>query len=292
MYGEDGWCHACGVPQRPQTGSMVLQRKGLTLAGAWVPNWRFDTICVTREVADRVATRFEVELRDVRWPGESLGDAVQIVVPSTARAWFDESELRARAIEAHGRAGATCKVCGVWRWMPLGFAMLPTLTDTSVLDSLDIAASPEWFGDGWRAYHRVLVRRELAELLREASPRDFSIMEIDAPGTATHEPPRLPVAVEPVQAGAVSEIFVAALVPGVTIQGEPSAAARRRAVKARELLEASGGLVSADALAEAARRFMDGGEVAQALSLWRQAAARGSTDAEDALREYAAVEGE
>lgn len=44
MYGEDGWCRACGVPQRAQCGSMVLQRKGLTVAGAWVPNWQFDTI--------------------------------------------------------------------------------------------------------------------------------------------------------------------------------------------------------------------------------------------------------
>lgn len=169
--------------------------------------------------------------------------------------------------------------------MPLSFGLLPAVTDISALEPLDIAASPEWFGDGWQAYRQVLVRRELAELLLEAGPRDFSIVELDEPV------PQLPVPVvaEPVPAGAVSHIFVATLLPDISIQGEPSVAARRVALEARELLERSGGLVSADALASVAQSFKDGGEVAQALSLWRQAAAHGSADAVVALRAHDAV---
>ncbi|MEU0091068.1 hypothetical protein [Kribbella sp. NPDC006257] len=46
------------------------------------------------------------------------------------------------------------------------------------LGDTDIAASPEWFGDGWKAFREVLVRRELAELLVAESPRDFKIQEV------------------------------------------------------------------------------------------------------------------
>ena len=42
-----------------------------------------------------------------------------------------------------------------------------------------IAASPEWFGDGWSAFREILVRRELAELIVASSPRDFRIQEVN-----------------------------------------------------------------------------------------------------------------
>jgi hypothetical protein len=46
------------------------------------------------------------------------------------------------------------------------------------LQELDVAASPEWFGDGWNAFRQILVRRELPELVVETSPRDFRIHEV------------------------------------------------------------------------------------------------------------------
>jgi hypothetical protein len=61
---------------------------------------------------------------------------------------------------------------------PLRKQQLPPLLDIPGLDDLDVAASPEWFGDGWQAFRQVLVRRELAQMLVEASPRDFSIREV------------------------------------------------------------------------------------------------------------------
>jgi hypothetical protein len=48
---------------------------------------------------------------------------------------------------------------------------------TSPLGDFDVAASPEWFGDGWNSYRQILVRRELAELLAGASPRDFKVKD-------------------------------------------------------------------------------------------------------------------
>lgn len=178
MFGEDGWCHSCGVPNREQTGSIILGRKGMKAEGAWVPYWRYDAICLAGDVAREVDARFDVELKDVEWHGASPGQAKQIVVPSWGEAWFDPEELKAKTIERHGRDGATCPECGVWRWLPLVFGMLPPLRITPPLGNVDIAASPEWFGDGWKAFRQILVRRELAELIAAASPKDFKVQPV------------------------------------------------------------------------------------------------------------------
>lgn len=178
MFGEDGWCHSCGVPKGAQSGSMVLQRKGMKVEGAWVPNWRFDAICLAAELADEVGARFNVELVDVDWHGAAPGAAKQIVVSSVGAAWFDPAELRERAVAHHGTAGATCPECGVWRWMPLSFGDLPTPRIAATLGEFDIAASPEWFGAGWKAFRQIIVRRELAELIASASPKDFKVQAL------------------------------------------------------------------------------------------------------------------
>jgi hypothetical protein len=41
-----------------------------------------------------------------------------------------------------------------------------------------VAASPEWFGDGWNAFRQIVVRRELAHVIVDASPHDVCILEI------------------------------------------------------------------------------------------------------------------
>ena len=178
MFGKDGWCHACGVPRGPQTGSIVLQHKGLKVEGAWVPNWRFDVICLEASLADDVVSRYHLSLLNIEWHGASTSAARQIVVPSVGDRWFNPDELREKTIQRHGTAGACCVECGTWRWMPLPFGMLPPLRITPALDGVDIAASPEWFGDGWRAFRQILVRRELAEMLVAASPKDFKIRKV------------------------------------------------------------------------------------------------------------------
>jgi hypothetical protein len=180
MYGEDGWCHSCGVPQRHQCGSLVLQRMGKArFEGTWVPNWQFDVICLERSLAEEADRRFDLELREVAWHGGVGDEASQIVPHRTDEAWFDHDELRAAAEERHGVAGKTCPECGVWRWMPLGFGFgLPGLRLDLAGQTGDVIASPEWFGDGWNAFRVLLVRRELAELIAEASPRDAKVNKV------------------------------------------------------------------------------------------------------------------
>ena len=46
-------------------------------------------------------------------------------------------------------------------------------------DGHDVVASPEWFGDGWKAYREVLFRRELAELIVAANPRRAGAREVN-----------------------------------------------------------------------------------------------------------------
>jgi len=179
MYGQEGWCHSCGVPKVPQCGSLVLQRRSLTCVGAWLPNWQFNAICLDRDLAKEVHARFNVELRPVAWPRSPLGEAYQIVAPAIGQAWFDAKSLGESAIARHGRDGARCPACGVWRWLPLVPSSLPPLDIRPVLGDVDVAASPEWFGDGCQAFRQILVRRELAELIAAASPRDFAVQELD-----------------------------------------------------------------------------------------------------------------
>lgn len=179
MFGDDGWCHSCGVPRHPQTGPLTLQRKGLApLKGAWMPNWQFDAICLERSVTDEVADRFNVELREVTWRGPAPGVAMQLVVPSVGDVWFDPDELRKKAAARHGTPGATCPECGVWRWMPLIFGFLPPVRTSPEWARHDVIASPEWFGDGRQAFRQILVRRELAELIAAASPKDFKVQDV------------------------------------------------------------------------------------------------------------------
>jgi hypothetical protein len=178
MFGESGWCRSCGVPRGPQSGCIIMQRKGMKVEGAWVPNWRFDAICLERSLADVAESLFKLNFLEVQWHGASPGEAKQILVPSTGDAWFDPDELREKTTARHGTAGATCPDCGTWRWMPLPFGSLPPLRIRPLLGDVDIAASPEWFGDGWKAFRQILVRRELAEIIAAASPRDFKVQEV------------------------------------------------------------------------------------------------------------------
>ncbi|MFI6097475.1 hypothetical protein ACIA8G_18080 [Lentzea sp. NPDC051213] len=179
-FGEDGWCRSCGVPQRAQSGSLVLRKKGKTgPPAAWVPNWQFDVVCLERSLAEEIGAKFDIELCEVAWHGSGGADAMQIVAPWTEQPWFDHDELRAAAEQRHGVAGKTCPDCGAWRWMPLGFGVgLPPLRLDHAGQGKDVIASPEWFGDGWNAFRQLLFRRELAELIVAACPREVKINDV------------------------------------------------------------------------------------------------------------------
>src|SRR5690606_16108173 len=92
LYGESGWCRRCGMPQGPQVGALRLQKRGLTVAGGWVPNWLYDFHCVENSAVE-AGRALGLEFRPVLTPkGESLG-ASQIVIESTAHEWFDVGDL-------------------------------------------------------------------------------------------------------------------------------------------------------------------------------------------------------
>jgi hypothetical protein len=154
---------------------LVLQRKGFgVVEGAWVPNWQFDAICMADDLAAELSDALSVTLRPVRWHGCAPGDATQIVAPTFGTRWFDPDELGAAAAARHGSAGARCQDCGVWRWLPLTLRDAPPLRVDLANAPGPVIASPEWFGDGWNAFRLLLVRRDLADLLADRSPRDFA----------------------------------------------------------------------------------------------------------------------
>jgi hypothetical protein len=180
MFGEDGWCRSCGVPRDAQSGNLVLRREGFKrIDGAWMPNWQFDVLCLERELAERIADKFRVELRDVDWRGSAPGEAKQIVAPTVGEAWFDHEELREKLLRLHGTSGASCADCRIWRWMPLSFGRLPPLTDKGSASATRRAGpggrgrsgQPRRFGVGWNAFRQIVVRRELPRSSWMPAPR-------------------------------------------------------------------------------------------------------------------------
>lgn len=178
MYGEDGWCHTCGVPKHPQTGSIVLQRKGLKVEGAWVPNWQFDVYCVAQSLADAARERFEIDTRPVASVGDGSLNASQVVIESSNAEWFNPANLERLIRPIHGEASETCSECGVTRWMPVGMDVLPAPPVALLEGQPPVLASPEWFGAGKRSFRQIIWRRDVADFLLESSPKDFKIQEL------------------------------------------------------------------------------------------------------------------
>jgi hypothetical protein len=178
MFGEDGWCHSCGVPKHEQTGSIVLQPKGLKVEGAWVPNWQFDVYCLAQAHARVAVERFEVSLRPVMSPEGQMIKANQVTVRSSPKPWFDPAVLTTRIEPVHGMAYETCSDCLVTRWMPVGMDTLPRPTDSIFAEEPAVVASPEWFGAGKQSFRQILWRRDVADYLVSVAPKDFRVQEI------------------------------------------------------------------------------------------------------------------
>ena len=65
MYGDEGWCRGCGTPLSQQTGALVIQSNKFPTAEVWMPNWLYDVVCVSAQVAADISERFNVDLGDV-----------------------------------------------------------------------------------------------------------------------------------------------------------------------------------------------------------------------------------
>jgi hypothetical protein len=136
-----------------------------------------DAVCLGKTISDEIATSFSLPVLPVNWHRTAPGEAVQIVAPTLGEAWFDHDELAQRVAARHGATGARCPACGTWRWYPLPPQELPPLRVALPRD-VDVAASPEWFGAGCRAFRELAFRRQLAEMIATASPRDFEVREL------------------------------------------------------------------------------------------------------------------
>lgn len=180
MFGEAGWCHTCGIPKQEQTGPLILQAKNQTATGAWVPYWQSNALCMEVSLAEDLQSRFGVTVRDIEWRGKGAGASAQLIIPVGPEDWFDHQQLGVNAVRRYGSAGNACPQCGVWRWMPLTGELLPELKWTPDGQSPPVVASPEWFGDGLNAFRQLLFRRDVAEAIAKASPKDFRVDEISS----------------------------------------------------------------------------------------------------------------
>lgn len=182
MYGPDGWCRACGTPLAPQMGHLTIQGAGFPTARVWTPNWHFDAVCITADVAHEVRNRFSVQLRDVHKPRKGQTGVMQLLPEVSPIAWYDPADLASAVVARHERysgaqSGATCTACQRWRWLPILVGEAPIRPDALDAET-DVICSPEYFGDGCMSFRHVLFRTALADLLVQANPRTWSKIEI------------------------------------------------------------------------------------------------------------------
>lgn len=177
MYGESGWCHSCGIPKGPQIGSLVLQKRGPRVeGGAWIPNWRFDSVCLEGALGSNLVDKFDLELRDIEWHPKDPGrQASQLLIPMTHEKWFAEADLEKVISSRHWNgSGKRCSECGTWRWFPMPFDSLPAIRYEFAGETRPIVASREWFGDGWQAFRLIAVRIDLATALTASARKGLS----------------------------------------------------------------------------------------------------------------------
>lgn len=183
MFGAGGWCHQCGTPLRAQSGSLIIQGRKFPTANVWMPNWIFDAICVSADVATEISERFSIASREVHKPRQSVTGVVQLLPAVTEELWYDPDRLstavRARHREYDGdRVGTRCSACSRWKWLPVSEGEAP-IQPSSLNAESDLIASPEVFGDGLSAFRHLLFRKPLAEILVAANPRTWSVVPIE-----------------------------------------------------------------------------------------------------------------
>jgi len=183
MYGDEGWCRGCGTPLSQQTGALVIQSNKFPTAEVWMPNWLYDVVCVSAQVAADISERFNVDLGDVHKPRKGPTGVKQVLPTQTVEPWHRPEELeravRARHSEHDGeRTGSSCGQCGRWKWLPVSEAEAPIAACAQVATS-DVIASPEAFGAGLNSFRHLLFRRPLGETLVAAAPRTWNLVEVE-----------------------------------------------------------------------------------------------------------------
>ena len=182
MYGEDGWCRSCGTPLRNQSGPLVIQGSKFPTADVWMPNWLFDTVCISADIAEEVARDFRVDLVEVHNPRQGVTGVRQVRAGPTASPWYTKKHLSRAVRERHGQdygrtTGSTCRSCGRWKWLPIAEDWAPVQASALTPDA-DVVASPEIFGDGLKSFRHLLFRRPLAELLHSKAKRNWDLRAV------------------------------------------------------------------------------------------------------------------
>jgi hypothetical protein len=155
---------------------MILQASKLPKGDFWMPNWRFDALCVRVSAAEDLLRRFRVRTLPVHTPKSKDTGIVQLVPTVSDGPLYDRASLHDSATARHGEAGQICPQCGTWRWLPLGAGDLPVPVGLSEAPN-GLIASSELFGTGMRTFRALMFQRPLAEALTRLNPRVWSVVE-------------------------------------------------------------------------------------------------------------------
>jgi hypothetical protein len=147
-----------------------------------MPNWLFDTVCISADMADDVSHTFRVELGEVHKPRQGDTGARQLLVNPTGSPWYTKKHLSRAVRERHKEhsertTGSECRSCGQWKWLPVGEDVAPVQARALPTDA-DVMASPEVFGAGLGSFRHLLFHRPLAEFLHSKAKRDWDLREV------------------------------------------------------------------------------------------------------------------
>jgi hypothetical protein len=187
-YDLTDYCHKCGIGGRQvapfrMTGEPRWGRRSILQL-----NWVFDEFFVTPGAWAGVFRQFGVAARPVlSRRGAELTTVVQLVNDERL-SMTPSPELR----------GATCGVCGRWKYEPIRRGPLRQL-----LGNLTgaIARTEDWFGGGHSAFNEVIVSHELGAAITSAGLRGVLLRPIATepwadPGAQYIDPPADPVIIE------------------------------------------------------------------------------------------------
>lgn len=166
------YCAACGVGGTQRAPFRFRRDPALRANRLLQLNWIFDVFFTTPDTWQRVFQPLGVSCREVvlHRTGAALPSVVQL----------DAQEAPAYlALVGHPRQ--ICERCGQAKHLPFTRGFLPPFSGAAPAGHM--ALSRELFGDGARAYRKVLVSAALYRAMREAKLRGVSFLPTEQPAS-------------------------------------------------------------------------------------------------------------
>ena len=164
-YDQTGYCRRCGCG--------LTQKAPFQMRGE--PRWGRNTVLQLNWVFDEYFVRsefFAVTLEPLGIVGRPVIDGREQVLRTAVQLVVSEEV----GLCTESLRGIPCPACRRTKYLPTARGYFPGLTSEPVGD---IVRTKEWFGDGARAYHDVLVSNRVASALTSHGVRGITLRPVE-----------------------------------------------------------------------------------------------------------------